>query len=238
MRTRTWPPAKTVNVTGLVINGLDSTNYTLTQPVTTASITAAPVTGAITVSDKVYDGTTAATIASSAPVGVISPDLVTVTGGTAAFADKNVGLGKTVVAAGLVLGGDDAYNYALVSDGATNTASITSRTLTVTATGVAKVYDGTTAASVTLADDRVANDVLTASATAAFVDPNVGPAKSINVSGINIFGTDSGNYVLASTTASASADITAALLTVQPDNVSRNFGNEQSRVHRELQRLW
>jgi len=46
--------------------------------------------------------------------------------------------------------------------------------LTVTATGVDKIYDGTTATTVTLSDNRFSGDVLTDSyTTAAFSDRNV-----------------------------------------------------------------
>src|SRR5204863_291513 len=58
-------------------------------------------------------------------------------------------------------------NYTLTYVGANLT--ITPRPLTVSATGVNKVYDGTTTATVTLSDNRVAGDTLTASyASASF----------------------------------------------------------------------
>src|SRR5262249_43785942 len=76
-----------------------------------------------------------------------------------------------------------------------------------------KAYDGTTAATVTLSDNRLAGDSLTTSYTSAsFADPYVGTAKSISVSGISISGTDAGNYS-ANTTASTTANITTASLT-------------------------
>src|SRR5439155_5073595 len=92
-------------------------------------------------------------------------------------------------------------------------ADITARTLTVSATGMNKVYDGTTAATVTLSDDRLAGDDLTASyTTAVFADKNVGSGKTVSVTGISVSGTDAGNYTV-NTTASTTADITAATLT-------------------------
>src|SRR5262249_16006093 len=73
-----------------------------------------------------------------------------------------------------------------------------------------KVYDGTTAATVTLSDDRVAGDLLTTSyTTAAFADETVGSGKTVNVTGITVTGTDSGNYTFNST-ATTTADITPA----------------------------
>ena len=50
---------------------------------------------------------------------------------------------------GISISGADAANYA-ANTTTTTTANITTRSLTVTATGVNKVYDGTTAATVTV----------------------------------------------------------------------------------------
>src|SRR5206468_8241555 len=96
---------------------------------------------------------------------------------------------------------------------ATATADIAARSLTVSATGVNKVYDGTTTAMVTLSDNRVAGDSLTSSyASASFADPYVGAAKPVSVSGIAISGADAANYT-ANTAASTTAHITAATVT-------------------------
>ena len=78
----------------------------------------------------------------------------------------------------------------------------------MTATGVNKVFDGTTAATVILSDNRVSVDVFTDSYTAAsFSDPNIGFGKPVSVSGISLSGLDAGNYTF-NTTASTTADIT------------------------------
>ena len=58
-------------------------------------------------------------------------------------------------------GGANAANYALGNTNTSTTAAITAQLLVVTATGVNKVYDGTTTATAILADNRVAGDVLT-----------------------------------------------------------------------------
>ena len=76
------------------------------------------------------------------------------------------------------------------------------------------MYDGTTSATITLADNRIAGDSLATSYTSAsFASKNVGTAKTINVNGISIAGTDAANYT-ANTTATAAADITARSLSV------------------------
>ena len=61
------------------------------------------------------------------------------------------------------------------------TADITARDLTVTATGVNKVYDGTTDGDGDAVDDRVIGRRVDASYTAAsFADKNVGTGKSVS----------------------------------------------------------
>src|SRR6185436_14115496 len=103
---------------------------------------------------------------------------------------KNVGTGKSVSVSGISLSGAAAANYS-ANPTTSTTADITARSLSVTATGVNKAYDGTTTATVTLADDRILGDSLTTSyASASFADPYVGTAKSVSVSGISVSGAD------------------------------------------------
>ncbi len=84
--------------------------------------------------------------------------------------------------------------------------------LTVTATGIDKVYDGTTTASITLADNRLPGDSITVSySSAAFLTADVGTDKTVNVTGISISGPDAGKYILGNTTATTTADILPAL---------------------------
>src|SRR5207249_11189691 len=100
---------------------------------------------------------------------------------------------------------------------------ITARSLAVSATGVNKAYDGTTSATVTLSDNRVAGDSLsTSSGSASFADKNVGTAKNVSVTGITVTGTDAANYT-ANTTASTTADITARSLVVSAAGVNKVY---------------
>jgi LPXTG-site transpeptidase (sortase) family protein len=208
------PTAPTDAGSYAVIATITDPNYTGSAN-DTLVIDPATVTPSINADNKEYNGTTAATFTCSLG-GVIVGDTVSCTGGTANFDDKNVGNGKTVTATGLGLGGADAGNYQLSSTTAADTANITERTLNVTATGVNKVYDGNTNATVTLSDDRVGGDNLTVTYTSAsFPDPNVGAGKTVNVSGISISGgADAGNYILGNTTAVTTADITPASQTI------------------------
>jgi hypothetical protein len=125
---------------------------------------------------------------------------------------------------GISISGLDAGNYHLVNATATTTADITARGLTVSAHGVNKTYDGTTAATVTLSDDRVSGDTLTDNYTSAsFGDKNVGAAKPVGVSGISISGSDAGNYHQLNTTATATADIAARGLTVSAHGINKTY---------------
>jgi hypothetical protein len=183
----------------------------------------AMVTGSITANSKIYDGTTTATIATRALSGALAGDPVSLSGGTASFTSKSVGTAKPVTATGLTLSGAAAGNYQLASTSATALADITSRPLLVSATGANRVYDGTTAATVTLSDNRVAGDTLTTSyTTASFANKNIGTAKSISVGGISVAGTDAANYS-ANTSASTMADITARSLTVSATGTDKVY---------------
>src|SRR5439155_25382354 len=121
--------------------------------------------------------------------------------------------------------------YQLASTSATTTADITARSLTVSATGVNKVYDRTSSATVTLSDNRVAGDSLTdAYTSASFPDKNIGTGKTVNVSGITLSGTDAANYQLSSTTASTSANITARTLTVSATGNNKVYDGTTSAI--------
>ncbi|HSZ59624.1 MAG TPA: YDG domain-containing protein [Tepidisphaeraceae bacterium] len=203
---------KTITVTGISLSGADAGNYTSNSSTsTTANITPRVLTVTATGQDKIYDGTAAATVMLAD--NRVAGDALTLGYGSAAFADKNVGAGKSVSVSGITVGGADAGNYTFNTT-ATTSANITARALIVTATGTNKVYDGTTTASVTLGDNRVAGDSLTTTyAAATFADKNVGTGKTITVSGITLGGADSGNYTF-NTTATASANIISLGLTV------------------------
>src|SRR6185369_10777739 len=137
--------------------------------------------------------------------------------------------GKTVSVSGVSISGTDAGNYTFSNTTASTTADITARALTVSATGVNKVYNGTTSATVTLTDNRVAGDSLTDSyTTATSADKNVGSGKTVSVSGVSISGTDAGNYTFSNTTASTTADITARALTVSATGVNKVYNGTTS----------
>jgi len=105
-----------------------------------------------------------------------------------------------------------------------NELTVNARNLTVSATGVNRVYNGLLDATAILADNRVAGDVLTTGYTsAAYLDKNVANGKTVNVSGISLSNTDAGNYSF-NTTAATTADITQANLTVTASDASKIYG--------------
>jgi hypothetical protein len=203
---------KTITVSGISISGTDAPNYTVnTSTTASANITSRALTVTASGQNKVYDGTTTAAV--TLGDNRVSGDSLTPAYTTATFADKNVGSGKTITVSGISISGTDASNYT-VNTSTTASANIAARALTVTATGQNKIYDGTTTATVTLGDNRIAGDGLTtAYASANFVDKNVANGKTINVSGISISGTDASNYT-ANTSTTSSANITARALTI------------------------
>jgi len=228
----------TVSGTTVHITGAGNCTLTASQPgnpsynaapdaVQSFTIYSKTLTANITVSNKVYDGTTAATILTRTLTGVVGADDVTLTGGTATFATKTAGTAKTVTATGLTLSGTAAGNYVLSFTTTTTTADITPRTLNVSATAQNKTYDGTTAATVTLSDDRVSgDDVTTSYATASFADKDAGSNKPVSVSGISIGGgADGGNYSLGNTTTTTAANITPRPIAITADAKMKTYGD-------------
>jgi filamentous hemagglutinin family protein len=223
---------KTVTVNGVTLSGTDAANYILaTSPVTaTANITPATLTVSATADNKVYDATTAATTALSD--NRFEGDVLTIHTSGATFANKNVGNEKTVTVNGLTLSGTDAANYTVDQEAPiTAIANITPATLTVTATADNKIYNASTAAATSLADNRFEGDVLTIHTTGAnFSNKNVGNEKTVTVNGLTLSGTDAANYTLHTASVTATADITPATLTVSATAANKTFDNSTAAV--------
>src|SRR5207245_5087370 len=102
----------------------------------------------------------------------------------------------------------------------------TAVTLTGSVTADNKVYDGTTSATIatrSLTGVLGSDAVSLSGGTASFASKTVGAAKTVNVSGLTLSGTDAANYQLASTTASTTAAITARPLVVSAAGVNRAY---------------
>ena len=219
--------AKVVNISGMGLGGAAAGNYTLGSSTATASANITPATisaiTGVTAANRAYDGTTTATLNTGAAAftGMLAGDVLAVAGGVGAFADKNVGNAKAVSISGMGLGGTDAGNYTLASGTATASANITPAAISAITgvTAASRAYDGTTTATLNTGaaafTGLVAGDVLTvAGGVGAFADKNVGNAKVVNISGMGLGGAAAGNYTLGSSTATASANITPASLSV------------------------
>lgn len=196
--------------------GLASGNYSINYANGTLTINPATLTIAgSSAANKVYDGTTTAAVTAGTLSGLVGTETLTVNS-TGIFDTKNIGTGKTVATTYALADGTGlAANYTLAVSGENLSADITARNLTAAYTGTSKTYDGTTAVTVTVSSsDIVSGDTVTFSQSAAFADKNAGTGKTINISGISVSGTDAANYSLTGTTATATADITKAALTV------------------------
>jgi filamentous hemagglutinin family protein len=201
-------------------SGLAS-NYTLSGGTDTVDIAKAIISsiGGITANGKTYDGTTSVTLNSSGATfnGMVAGDNLTLgTGFSGAFSDKNAGAGKTVSISGLSLSGTDAGNYTLASGTATTLADIAKAYVFFSGISVSsKVYDGTTAATVTISTVPVisTDDMHVAYTSASFSDKNAGMSKAVAVDGLYLIGADAGNYQLGITSHTSFASITPAIIT-------------------------
>ena len=210
---------KTVSISGISDSGADSGNYTLNNSTATAlaNITPRSITVVGTANNKTYDSTTSATVATLSSAGLVSGDAVTFTDSSATFANKNAGVGKTVTISGISDSGADSGNYTLTGTTASTTATIAPLGITVSGSAANKVYDGTTAATLTALTSAgvLGSDVVSFSDSSAnFADKNAGTGKTVTISGIAKSGADAGNYSLNNTTAGTAADITPLGITV------------------------
>ncbi|ADY52957.1 Ig family protein [Pseudopedobacter saltans DSM 12145] len=221
------------------ISALSAANYEI-QAGTSAQLTIKKrdINGSFVAEDKTYDGNRDAIITSRTVIPLTADNgKLSLTGGTALFDNAKAGTAITVKATGMVLSGDAAANYNLVSV-ADATANITARPLLVTATGINKVYDGIPVAEVSLSIDKLgADDVIASYTAAAFNNKNVGDAKTVNVSGITIAGDDAANYTVAST-AISSANITPKALTVNATGIQKTYdGTNEATVNLDTDKL-
>jgi hypothetical protein len=223
---------KAVTGSGYGISGAQASYYTLTQPTLSANITPKPITIA-TIPSKVYDGTRTCPLAGATFTGVLSGDVVTLdqTVMTATFADKHVASpsAKSVTISGNQLAGAQAANYVLASTSGI-TAAITPKPLTVVATGVNKVFDGNTNATVTLAavaPGVISGDVIDLGYTSAtFADALVGDNKPVTVSGVFLRpSTDQNNYSISNPAPTTTANITANPLPVTLVSFAGKYSN-------------
>ncbi|MBN3853323.1 filamentous hemagglutinin N-terminal domain-containing protein [Paraburkholderia sp. Ac-20340] len=197
-------------------NGGLASNYTLLGGTDWVTITPAQLTVLNTVAaSKVYDGNTNAQLSGAILGGVLGSDQVTLgNDAIGEFNNKNVGTGKPV-STSMTISGTDAGNYTLAQPTGIS-ADITAAIIRVTASGIDKQYDGTTAAQVNLSSAGVVSgDSVGYGYSANFSQANVGSNLPVTVTGITLTGSDAGNYTLFNTTANTIASITPRVISLQ-----------------------
>ena len=208
-----------VGISNIVLGGADAANYTLSG--NSASATASITQRTVTLNaSKTYDGSANFSTASLGNL-VAGEDLVAsgIAANSADVADARYVSAVTLAdgTAGL------AGNYrlpGLTAAGASNTATITPKALTLTGlTASDKVYDGTTTAQLTggtLSGLVGSESVTVSNLTGSFSDRNVGTGKAVALAGATLAdgtGGRASNYTLAQP-AGVTASITAKALTV------------------------
>ena len=227
-----------VGSTGLT--GKDAGNYKLPDSTSAANYVVTPkaISATVTAVDKVYDGNAVAALQATS-ADVLTGDQVSVGGLTGTFASKNVARDAsgnvvaqavTVSGSGANLGGNDGANYVLSNAAsiAPTSARITPKDLTVTGiTASDKVYDGTTAAAISVGNAALAGvvsgDAVSLAGQAAsgnFASKNVAfdgsgavASQSVQVAGLSLGGSDARNYTLTGQT-SAQAKILQRAVTI------------------------
>jgi hypothetical protein len=194
----------------------------------TVSIVIAPLAVAATIAaaDKVYNGGDAATITDCTLQGALAGDDVSCSASGATFANANAGSNKTVTAT-VALTGTASGDYTLgVSTTVTTMASISQKSVTATITAADKTYDGTASADITTCTVNGtvgSDDVHCSTSSAVFSSVGAGDDKPVSAT-VSLSGSASGNYTLDdNTTASTTATIHKAPLTVTADDQQKTY---------------
>ena len=197
---------------------------------TRADIFVRPLTVSAVTDTRVYNGTTSSVgvpTVTGLQVGDVPVDTLNGTL-TQAYASKNVmGTGgSTLVATGpyTVTDGNGGNNYTITVNTAPGT--ITPATLVGSITAANKQYDGNTTATIstrTLATPIGGDTVGYVGGTALFSDKNVADGKTVTGTGLSLAGADAANYTV-NTTATTTANITPAPLTIQANNNTKVYG--------------
>jgi prolyl-tRNA editing enzyme YbaK/EbsC (Cys-tRNA(Pro) deacylase) len=193
------------SITGntLTLSGASAANYTTAGAGGGVLINKTNLTVSAVANTKTYDGTTNAAAVPTITSGSVQAG-DTATAWAEYYNDPNIGTGKTLTPAGVVNDGNGGnnynYTYVAVASGVISGVAVTiSSGLTVND----KVYDGTTAA--TLSSNNVvlsgvapadANNVAlsTNGYTANFDTASVGAGKSVTVTGLSLTGSAAANY--------------------------------------------
>ncbi|MGD0091341.1 MAG: MBG domain-containing protein, partial [Planctomycetota bacterium] len=220
---------KTLTPAGSVNDGNGGNNYNVTfTPVYTGTITTTTLTVTAAMDSKTYDGTTSSAGVPTITSGALQGSDTDSGCWTQDFDTQNVGTFKTLTPTGAVNDGNGGSNYNLTLT-PVNSGAITAVGLTVSGIGASdKVYDGTTAATLTGTPGTLQGVVgmenvwLSGMPAGTFADKNAGTGKTVTVSGQFLAGTDTANYTL--TEPATTASINAAPLAVRADAQKMVYG--------------
>ena len=192
---------KTITISGITLNGSDSSHYQLSTSsiTTTGTIIQKDVSANFFVQDKIYDGTVEAIIVDTPTIhGKLESDSLSLVLSKAEFLDANVGTDKLVVATlPYELSGDDSQNYNLISP-PTSTADINVRDVSGSFIVYEKEYDGTTEVQVSgtpIVNGKVFDDdVSLVIRSAESVSANVGSNIQVVATAYDLSGGTANNY--------------------------------------------
>ncbi|MBU0688227.1 MAG: filamentous hemagglutinin N-terminal domain-containing protein [Gammaproteobacteria bacterium] len=174
-------------------------NYNITYVDGTLTVTPKQLSIAgSSAANKVYNGTVAATVTAGTLVGLVGSDTLSV-GANGTFVNKHAGTAKPVAVTYTLSNGTGlASNYTL--PGGVLSANITPRNVTLTAPTISKTYDGTTAYTLSAADQLsftnslVSGDLVTV-VDMTYADKNAGTGKTVNLNSLTIVdGNGGANY--------------------------------------------
>lgn len=190
--------------TSIAGNNFGSLDFIGNQTVTPIGLTPVPSAGV----SKVYDGTDSMTGLSIGLDGLLAGDAVGANA-SGAFSTKDAGANLGYDINGIALSGADAGDYYLTAGSfAGNNGVITPKPITVSGVSAnSKVYDGTTADTLTTAgsvlDGVISGDSVSLDASsysALFANRNVGSDKPVTVTGLALSGAEAEDYTLAAPT--------------------------------------
>ena len=232
----------TVTPSAPVLGTGSASNYSFTYVDSTYTVNKAPLSAALMgTSTKPYDGTTAATLAAGnfTLTGFVSSEGASVSQTLGSYADQNVGSSKPVTASMSSIdfvsnSGTQMSNYTLPTTASGNIGTVTQAALGAALTGTsAKVYDGTTAATLaagnfTLTGFASGEGASVSRTSGSYADKNVGSSKLVTASMsssdfVSNSGTQLSNYTLPSTAAGTIGTVTPTSLTITALTNTKSF---------------
>jgi len=239
---------KQVDISNISLYGSSAGNYYISNILqTTGNILQKPIDVSCGLVTKIYNGSTVTSTVPLYLIGTID-NSTNATFTSANFNTQFIGTNKQVNITGISIYGDTSSNYILPYTTLIVNGTIFPKNLTVTATGINKIYDSTTNAIVNLSINGIVSpDIVNATYTSSlFSDSHVGQSKTITISGITIAGGSAFNYTIdgsATTTATitpynlTSSNLTGVVTTKlwTPNNPNDLSANVQLYLNNILQ---